>query len=347
MAYPAHIGGFAGGRGRSGSSSGSSSTSRAGRAACPLRRTDESRCGPRGRRPVRPRQRLVADRSRGHRPRRRLLRAAHAGGPPGRRGRGRRALDLRDRPVRPAAANADQQLRRRLRHPLPRRGRHPARERDPCRGPRPPTRTARRTPPTTPRRCCGCTPRSSTPRCASTTASSAPLSAADEQRDTTREAAQVACGSACCRPILPPDDPRASGWMAGMIAAAASASRPPRARSRRTVLYPAALVPRIAWDAAHLVSLATLPDAIRRQYGLGWSPAASAASSAWLPSRGARCRLFRAPLRHVPQARTAERRVRLAERHVRRLRASVGLAAIMGSARSASARPQRPRGKRR
>jgi uncharacterized protein (DUF2236 family) len=39
------------------------------------------------------------------------------------------------------------------------------------------------------------------------------------------------------------------------------------------VLYPVPGIPRWLWDAAHLVSLSTLDPAIRRQYGLGWSPA--------------------------------------------------------------------------
>jgi uncharacterized protein (DUF2236 family) len=39
------------------------------------------------------------------------------------------------------------------------------------------------------------------------------------------------------------------------------------------VLYPVPGIPRWLWDAAHLVSLSTLDSAIRRQYGLGWTPA--------------------------------------------------------------------------
>jgi uncharacterized protein (DUF2236 family) len=77
-----------------------------------------------------------------------------------------------------------------------------------------------------------------------------------------------------------------------------------------TILYPTPFPPRLAWQAAHLVSIATLPEALRRQYGIGWSPARergimrlAAASRRLLPH-------VPSLLRHAPQARAAERRVR-------------------------------------
>jgi uncharacterized protein (DUF2236 family) len=77
----------------------------------------------------------------------------------------------------------------------------------------------------------------------------------------------------------------------------------------RTVLYPTRVLPRIAWDAAHLISLATLPGSIRRGYGIGWSAARergveriAAATRAVLP-------LVPGPLRFAPHARAAQRRV--------------------------------------
>ncbi len=80
-------------------------------------------------------------------------------------------------------------------------------------------------------------------------------------------------------------------------------------RIARTVLYPSRFPPRLAWDAAHLVSLATLPEPIRRQYGIRWSEARergvrriAAASRRLLP-------ILPGPLRHAPQARAADRRV--------------------------------------
>jgi uncharacterized protein (DUF2236 family) len=78
----------------------------------------------------------------------------------------------------------------------------------------------------------------------------------------------------------------------------------------RTVLYPVRWTPRVAWDAAHLVSLATLPDSLRRQYGIGWSPARERGMDrvAAVTRRG--LPLVPSFLRFAPQARTAERRVR-------------------------------------
>jgi uncharacterized protein (DUF2236 family) len=78
------------------------------------------------------------------------------------------------------------------------------------------------------------------------------------------------------------------------------------------VLYPARFPPRPIWDVAHLVSLSVLPPAIRRGYGIGWSDRRergvqllAAASRRLLP-------LLPDPLRHVPAARSADRRVRRA-----------------------------------
>jgi uncharacterized protein (DUF2236 family) len=87
----------------------------------------------------------------------------------------------------------------------------------------------------------------------------------------------------------------------------------PTARSLATaVLYPTAFPPRVVWDLAHLVSLSVLPPAIRRGYGISWSRGRSqgvdllaAASRRLMP-------LVPEPLRHVPAARSAERRLRRA-----------------------------------
>jgi len=87
----------------------------------------------------------------------------------------------------------------------------------------------------------------------------------------------------------------------------------PTARSlASSVLYPTAFPPRVVWDVAHLVSLSVLPAAIRRGYGIPWSrgrargvdllAAASRGLMPYVPE----------PLRHVPAARSAERRLRRA-----------------------------------
>jgi uncharacterized protein (DUF2236 family) len=87
---------------------------------------------------------------------------------------------------------------------------------------------------------------------------------------------------------------------------------PTARRLAPSVLYPTRFPPRVAWDAAHLVSLSVMEPSIRDAYGIAWSPArervmrgAAAMSRRLLPH------LPRA-LRDVPQARSAERRVRAA-----------------------------------
>jgi uncharacterized protein (DUF2236 family) len=76
-----------------------------------------------------------------------------------------------------------------------------------------------------------------------------------------------------------------------------------------SVLYPSRVLPRFAWDAAHLVSFSVMPPSIRAGYGIAWSPArergmrrVAAVTRRVLP-------LLPPSLRHVPQARTAERRL--------------------------------------
>jgi uncharacterized protein (DUF2236 family) len=84
----------------------------------------------------------------------------------------------------------------------------------------------------------------------------------------------------------------------------------PTARSLApSVLYPTRVPPRFIWDVGHLVSMSVMPAEVRRGYGLGWSAArergmrrAAAAARLALP-------FVPAPLRFVPQYRTALRRV--------------------------------------
>lgn len=84
----------------------------------------------------------------------------------------------------------------------------------------------------------------------------------------------------------------------------------PTARSLApAVLYPTRFPPRPVWDLAHLVSLSVLPSAIRHGYGIGWSRGRergvdllASASRRLLP-------LVPDLLRHVPAARSAERRL--------------------------------------
>ena len=135
-----------------------------------------------------------------------------------------------------------------------------------------------------------------------------PLTPAEEQ-GYHEEAAEVAVRLGVVPDSLPSDIAALREWMDGMIASGQVRVTPEARRIARTVLYPLPWVPRLAWDAAHLVSLATLRPEIRRQYGIGWSgdrergiERIAAASSRLLP-------LVPSPLRHAPQARAAQRRM--------------------------------------
>jgi uncharacterized protein (DUF2236 family) len=98
--------------------------------------------------------------------------------------------------------------------------------------------------------------------------------------------------------------------MASMIASGEVHVSPTARSLAPSVMYPTAFPPRFVWDAAHLVSMSVMPPELRRQYGIPWSRArssglrrAAAASRAVLP-------FVPAPLRFVPQYRSALRRAR-------------------------------------
>jgi uncharacterized protein (DUF2236 family) len=138
-----------------------------------------------------------------------------------------------------------------------------------------------------------------------------PLSAADEQAYH-EEAARVAIALGIASSDLPDRLTDLRAWMDGMVEGGGVRVTPNARRIARTVLRPIGWVPGVAWEAAHLVSLATLPEPLRRQYGLRWSAARergvdrlAALSRHTLP-------LLPPVLRFAPQARHARRRVRQA-----------------------------------
>ncbi len=139
----------------------------------------------------------------------------------------------------------------------------------------------------------------------------APLSAADEQAYHA-EAAPIAERLGVPASILPATIVELRAWMAEMVAGGRVRVTPAADQIAATVLYPARWLPRAAWDAAHLVSIATLPDALRRQYGFAWSPGRERAIRAIAAVTRRALPLVPPPLRFVPHARTAERRVRQA-----------------------------------
>jgi uncharacterized protein (DUF2236 family) len=135
-----------------------------------------------------------------------------------------------------------------------------------------------------------------------------PLPPADEERYH-EESARVGIALGIPEERMPATLLELRSWMARMIASGEVRVTPDARRIARTVLYPSRFPPRMAWDAAHLVSLSTLPPELRRQYGIRWSARRehgmrrlAAASRHALP-------FLPAVLRFAPQARAADRRV--------------------------------------
>jgi uncharacterized protein (DUF2236 family) len=137
----------------------------------------------------------------------------------------------------------------------------------------------------------------------------APLSAADEQAYHA-EAAQVAERLGVPASILPPTIGELRRWMDAMLADGRIRVTPATRDIAATILYPVTWLPRVAWNAAHLVSIATLPDTLRAQYGIPWSPARERGIGALAAVSRRVLPLVPPALRFVPHARTAERRVR-------------------------------------
>ena len=124
------------------------------------------------------------------------------------------------------------------------------------------------------------------------------------------EARQIAIRLGVPEGAVPPTLAELRAEMSRLLEIGEVAVSPTARALAPSVLYPLPGVPRLAWDAAHLVSLSVLPEAIRRGYGIGWSAARergveriAAVSRRLLP-------YLPAPLRHVPAARAAERRLR-------------------------------------
>jgi uncharacterized protein (DUF2236 family) len=137
----------------------------------------------------------------------------------------------------------------------------------------------------------------------------APLTPADEQGYHV-ECARVAEALGVAPSDLPPTIGELRKWMDEMIASDRVRVTPAARDIARTVLYPSRILPKVAWDAAHLISLSALPAKLRRQYGITWS--ARRERGVERLARASRVLVPRIPpvLRHAPQARAADRRVR-------------------------------------
>ncbi|HEX5397017.1 MAG TPA: oxygenase MpaB family protein [Candidatus Limnocylindria bacterium] len=135
-----------------------------------------------------------------------------------------------------------------------------------------------------------------------------PLTDADAQRYYA-ESAQIAVRLGVPQSTLPASLDGLRDEMAAMIASGEVRVSPTARSLAASVLYPTAVPPRFIWEVGHLVSMSVMPDELRRGYGIGWSDGrergmrrAAAVIRGVLP-------LLPAPLRYVPQYRSALRRV--------------------------------------
>lgn len=100
-------------------------------------------------------------------------------------------------------------------------------------------------------------------------------------------------------------------WMAALVERGIVRVSPTARSLAPSVLYPTRFPPRFVWDAAHLISLSVMPPALRRGYGIGWSPARDAAMERVAGASRRLLPLLPAALREMPHARSAERRLAL------------------------------------
>lgn len=136
--------------------------------------------------------------------------------------------------------------------------------------------------------------------------------APDEEQAYHAECARVAELLGVPASDLPPTIVQLRAWMDACVADGRVRVTPTARHIARTILYPTRFPPRVAWQAAHLLSLSMLPDPIRRQYGIGWSAARERGVDRLAAVSRRFLRFVPAPLRFAPQARTAERRMRQA-----------------------------------
>ena len=139
----------------------------------------------------------------------------------------------------------------------------------------------------------------------------APLTSAEAEAYH-REARQVAVRLGVPEAAVPVTLVDLRAEMARMVASGEVSVSATARGLAQSVLYPSRTLPRVAWDAAHLVSMSVMPAPIRRGYGIGWSGARERGVER-LASAGRRIvPLLPAALRFVPAARAAERRLRVA-----------------------------------
>ena len=136
----------------------------------------------------------------------------------------------------------------------------------------------------------------------------APLSPADEQ-GYHEESGRVAEMLGVPGYLLPATIVELRAWMADRVADGTVRVTPDARRIARTVLYPLRWVPRVAWDAAHLISVSTLQPELRRQYGIRWSRSRERGVERMAGVMRRALPLAPPFLRHAPAALAADRRV--------------------------------------
>lgn len=122
------------------------------------------------------------------------------------------------------------------------------------------------------------------------------------------ESAQIAFRLGVAEAQMPASLAELRSWMAGLVTSGEVAVSPTARALAPSVLYPTRFPPRVAWEAAHLISMSVMPPRLRDQYGVAWSPARERAMRRVAAVARRLLPLVPAPLRFVPQYRTAVRR---------------------------------------
>lgn len=137
----------------------------------------------------------------------------------------------------------------------------------------------------------------------------APLSDAEREAYHT-ESAQVALLLGVPPELMPSTLAELRAWMDERLADGTIAVTPTAREIAATILRPSRRVPRLAWEAAHLVSLATLRPELRRQYRIRWGTRRDAGARRLAGLSRRTVRHLPRVLRDAPQARAGQRRVR-------------------------------------
>jgi uncharacterized protein (DUF2236 family) len=123
------------------------------------------------------------------------------------------------------------------------------------------------------------------------------------------EARQIAVRLGTPEAVVPETLVELRAFMSGMVASGEVRVSPTALGLRDAVRYSTAFPPRFVWDAAHLASDSVMHPELRRQYGIPWSPAREAGVAGLAALTRRALPLVPPPLRYVPQARTAARRL--------------------------------------